>query len=467
MSNRSAPAPPCLAERFTKRYLYTNSSDVVTRSLQIGTHSAMLYFIDGLCADTVLERVIHALQIVAPQSTLNTRDLLYTIVSYGECSISEDLEEIFTQFSTGAAVLFYDAKEAILIKARSVPTRGTEEPQNDRVLRGARIGFVETLVKNTALLRRHIRSADFKVQTIFVGQTTKTQIAVCYMENRASPQTIEKILSRLQNTKTDSVSLGAQSVAEVLITKSWWNPFPKFRFTERPDTAAASILEGSIVLLTDNSPQAIMLPVSILDFLQQTEDYYMPPLVGTYLKIIRFLTYLVGMYLTPLWYFFDTHPTLVPQALSFLVAHQTPAIPVLAQLLIIEFAIDGLRLASLNTPDPLANSLSVVGGLILGDIAVEVGWFLPQTVLYAAIVAIDNFIQQSFELGYATKFSRIFMLCMCALFGAWGLLGANVFLLLLLLCNRTVDGTKRYFWPLIPFNGRALLHLLIRQKKHD
>ena len=147
--------------------------------------------------------------------------------------------------------------------------------------------------------------------------------------------------------------------------------------------------------------------------------------------------------------------------------HEQPAIPLLLQFLIIEFAIDGLRLASLNTPDPLANSLSVVGGLILGDIAVQVGWVLPQTVLYAAIVAIANFIQQSFELGYATKFSRIAMLCATAAFGIWGLIGVNVLLLVLLLTNKTVDGTRRYFWPLIPFNGRALLHLIIRRRKFD
>ena len=454
-----------LQSRFAARYLYANSSDIITRTLRIGEKTGQLYFIDGLCSDSVLERVIKAMQ-TAPGPSFTAKSLLECAVSYAECSLCSDPEEIFLQISSGAAALFYDTS-AVLIKARNVPTRGIEEPQNDRVLRGARTGFVETLVKNTALLRRQIKSPELCVHTLCVGKSTKTQVAVCYMCKRADPQTVSKVMQRLEKSTTDSATLGAQSIAELLIRKSWWNPFPKFRFTERPDAASAAILEGCIVILTDNSPQAILLPVSILDFLQQTEDFYMPPAVGTYLRFVRFLTYLVGIYLTPIWYYFDTHAELVPSSLSFLVEHETPAIPLLLQFLIIEFAIDGLRLASLNTPDPLANSLSVVGGLILGDIAVQVGWFLPQTVLYAAIVAIANFIQQSFELGYATKFSRITMLCATAAFGLWGFLGVNLLLLVLLLTNQTVDGTRRYFWPLIPFNGRALLSLLIRRRKFD
>ena len=465
MQHTEAHENNTLQKRFEAQYLYSHSSDIITRTVRIGEKTGQLYLIDGLCSDAVLERVIEAVQ-TAPVHLGTAQMLLERAVSYAECSLSLDAQEIFLQISTGAATLFYDGC-AILIKARNVPTRGIAEPQNDRVLRGARTGFVETLVKNTALLRRQIKSPELCVHTLCVGQSTKTQVAVCYMGKRANPDTVKAVKLRLAKSRTDSATLGAQSIAEILIQKSWWNPFPKFRFTERPDAASAAILEGCVVILTDNSPQAILLPVSILDFLQQTEDYYMPPAVGTYLRLVRFFTYLIGIYLTPIWYFFDTHAQLVPHSLSFLVEHEQPAIPLLLQFLIIEFAIDGLRLASLNTPDPLANSLSVVGGLILGDIAVQVGWVLPQTVLYAAIVAIANFIQQSFELGYATKFSRIAMLCATAAFGIFGLLGVNVLLLVLLLTNKTVDGTRRYFWPLIPFNGRALLHLLIRRRKFD
>lgn len=154
----------------------------------------------------------------------------------------------------------------------------------------------------------------------------------------------------------------------------YWNPFPKIRYTERPDSASAMLMEGSVIVLCDNYPAAMILPTSIFDFLQDTDDFYFPPLIGGYLKAVRTATYLLSLFLTPVWYLLLKNPGWIPPAFDFIRLTDPPTVPLLFQLLLLEFSIDGLKLASLNTPDSLTNSLSVIGGLLIGDFAIHVGW---------------------------------------------------------------------------------------------
>ena len=207
-----------------------------------------------------------------------------------------------------------------------------------------------------------------------------------------------------------------------------------------------------------------MLPTGIFDFLQETDDFYFPPLSGTYLRITRMFIFFLAFILTPLWYLLIKTPDSLPSWLEFININEPAAVPLLMQLLLAEFMIDGLKLASLNTPSMLGNSLSVVGGLILGDYAVDAGWFSPQTILYMAIVAIASFTQQSYELGYAVKFLRILLLLAVEFFGVWGFIVGLLLSVVLIALNKTVDGSRSYLYPLVPFNGKALLRLLIRRK---
>jgi stage V sporulation protein AF len=172
--------------------------------------------------------------------------------------------------------------------------------------------------------------------------------------------------------------------------------------------------------------------------------------------------FFLSLFLTPLWYYCVKNVSALPSALHFLDIDEPAAVPLLLQLFLAEFMIDGLKLASLNTPNMLNNSLSVVGGLILGDYAVEAGWFSPQTILYMAIVAIAAFTQQSYELGYAFKFFRLLMLLLTELFGLWGLVLGLVLTLAVLSLNRTVEGGRSYLYPLVPFNGKAMLRTVFR-----
>jgi len=259
--------------------------------------------------------------------------------------------------------------------------------------------------------------------------------------------------------------MGHRSLAESLIRQKWYNPFPKIRSTERPDAAAAIVLEGGIILFCDNSPEAMIFPTTIFDFLQETDDFYFPPLTGSYLRILRHGIFWLTMILTPLWYLLLLHESGLPAWLGFIIPKNPGELPIIVQLFLTEFALDGLKLASLNTPSILSNSLSVVGGLLLGDFAVTVGWLSPDVILYMSFVAIANFTQSSYELGYAFKYMRMITLFLTALFDIWGFAGGILLTLILIATNKTVNGKRHYLYPMIPWNGRAMARLLFRLKK--
>ena len=277
----------------------------------------------------------------------------------------------------------------------------------------------------------------------------------------------EEDVERLKKIKPEGVCLGYRSIAESLVRRGWLNPFPKIRVTERPDTASAQLLEGSVLLICDTSPQVMVLPTSIFDYLQQTDDYYFPPLTGSYLRLIRTVILVLSVIVTPLWYLCLEYSHTLPSYLLFLVPDEPGALPIILQLLIVEVAIDGLKIASMNTPDMLSNSLSVVGALLLGDFAVGVGWVCEDVILYMAFVALAGFAQQNIELGYAIKFVRMATLILTYFLGVWGIVSGALLFLFLVFTNVTVTGGFGYLYPLIPFNGRAMLRLLFRAKKND
>ncbi len=383
-----------------------------------------------------------------------------------EAQRSNEVGEIVTKVLSGMTCLMVQGEaQAFLMDTRKYPSRSVSEPENDKVLRGARDGFGEALLFNCALIRRRIRSPELTFSTVKVGTKTQSDVCLCYMQGKADEKFLQGLKKQLKEIKTKSLNFGGQSLAEILIKKKWYNPFPKVRYTERPDAAAAAILEGSVLIICDNSPSAMILPTSIFDFFQETDDFCFPPLTGSYLRLIRLAVYVASIYLTPVWLYLLPKIESLPPFLHFLELSAESGIPVFWQLLIIEFAIDGMRLASLNTPDALGSALSIVGGLILGDFAVSAGWFSPDVILYTAFVTIANFTQTSYELGYAVKFIRIIMLILVQLIGGFGILLGTAIMILLIVTNKSIDGSRSYLYPLIPFNGKALLGLIIRTKK--
>ena len=454
--------------RFRETLRVAESFDIIEKKLTVGKDEISLFYIDGMIKDGAMQKLfIYLLSLKGLPAT--AEDFLVGSMPYVESEVSEDGDLLLNMVLSGATVLFGSTfgSAALVIDARTYPARETAEPENDRVMRGPRDGFVETLVFNTALVRRRIRDTALTMHYQSVGKASKSDVVVCYMKDRASPELVARVKKKLQGIKTDALTMGHQSLAESLIRTRWYNPFPKIRYTERPDVAAAHLLEGSVIVLLDNSPAAMILPTAIFDFLQETGDFYLPPLTGTYLRFVRHAVFWLTLFMTPLWFLAVLNPAAVPEWLAFVLPKDRGELPIYLQLLLAEFVIDGLRMASMNTPDMLTNSLSVVGGLILGDFAVQVGWLIPEVILYMAFVAIANFTQTSFELGYALKFMRILLLTLIAFFNVWGFAAGVVLIILLIATNKTVDGNRSYLYPLIPFSGRALLSLFVRRKKRS
>jgi stage V sporulation protein AF len=352
--------------------------------------------------------------------------------------------------------------EGLLLDVRAYPARPVMEPENDRVLRGPREGFVETLIHNTAMLRRRIRDPRLTMELLQVGLRSHTDIVLCYLDGVADERIIQNLREKLRGIRVNTLTMGLESLTECMSRGQWWNPFPRARTTERPDCAAAGVAEGQIMLLMDGTPAGMILPTGIFDFLQDTNDYCFLPVTGAYLRWLRMVVGVLTTVLTPLWYFSLTHAGLLPDWLEFLKIHKPIGVPVLLQFLLIELVIGTLKLASLNTPSALSGSFAVVGAMVLGQFAVESELMMPETLLVMAFVAIANFAQPSYELGYALGFTRVTMLVLTALFGLWGLLGGVALLLLVVSVTKTVAGTS-YWYPLIPWNSKALGRLFLRR----
>ena len=463
----------------------SDNFDLIKKTLNIGDDRLTLYYVDGFIKDGIMSKMIIyflGLKGLGKSSDGTPEDGEYSMtastvvenfvnshVPYVESDYTSDVDAMINAVMSGATLMLGSAfgEYGIIVDARTYPARDTGEPEGDKVMRGARDGFVETLIFNTALIRRRIRDPKLTMSYISVGGSSRTDVAICYMKGRADEGYVAELKKKLQSIKTDSLTLGHASLAECLIRKRWFDPFPKIRYTERPDSAAAQLLEGSVLIICDNSPSVMVLPTTIFDFMQETNDFYFPPLTGSYIRVVRHAVFWMALYLVPLWYLLITNQQLLPDWLAFIVPRETGRLPIIAQILLAEFIIDGLRMASLNTPNMLSNSLSVVGGLILGDFAVSIGWLIPEVILYMAFVAIANFTQRSYELGYAFKFMRIVLLILTALFGLWGFIGGTLLTVILVACNRTVNGKFSYLYPLIPFDGKALKSLFVRVKKYD
>lgn len=437
--------------------------DIIHRVIRLGDTDACMYLIDGFCKDELMQKILqYLMDLKAEDFPKDAHEMSKIAIPYVEVDLDDTWEKILGALLSGVFVLLLDGYEkAVLIDARTYPTRGVEEPDKDKVLRGSKDGFVETVVFNTALIRRRIRSTDLHMEMLNAGENSRTDIVLCYMESRVDPKLLTQIRERIRSIQVDALAMNQESLAECLYQRKWYNPFPKFKYTERPDTAAAQVLEGNLVILVDNSPSAMILPTTIFDVVEEADDYYFPPVTGTYLRLTRFLIALLTYFVTPTYLLLMNHRMWIPENLEFIILKEDPNVPLILQFLLLELAIDGLRLAAVNTPNMLSTPLSVMAALVLGEFSVESGWFSSEVMLAMAFVAIANYTQANYELGYALKFMRILNLILTQLFGIWGYIAGLIIFALALLTNKTISG-QSYLYPLIPFDRAKIKNRFFR-----
>ena len=442
------------------------SCDMVSRDYLIGGRRARLWVVDGFGSDSILERMGAFWLTLKPENVVGLtemQDFLDRYITFSESNVTFDISDAVTSVFLGKSLLAVEGLAGVaLMDAKGYPSRSVHEPPDGKVLRGSHDGFVEAVVPNMALLRRRIRDPHLTMEGHKVGSRTHNDAVLCYLDDKVDQDLLRKLRGKLLGLDVRSLTMAQESLAEAIRPKQWYNPFPKVRYTERPDAAAASIMEGSIVLMVDNSPSVMILPTGFFDFTQESNDYYFPPLVGTYLRVLRVTVFLLSLFITPAWYLMVSEPNRLPGWLNFLSSPEPVSLSLLSQLLVVEFLIDVLKLASLNTPDSLSNSFSMLGAVVLGDFAVQAGWLGPEVLVYMAFVSVAGFAQPSYELGYAFKLLRVALLLVTAAFDVWGFCLGVVGIFVLLCTTKPLVG-KGYLYPLVPFNGKALLRLLVRE----
>ena len=402
----------------------------------------MFYYIDGFIKDEVMLKIMDSfLSVTAEDMPEDAEGFIQEQVPYVEVDVTDEFDEVIRNVLSGPACLFIDGyKECIILDCRTYPARSVDEPDKDKSLRGSRDGFVETIVFNTALMRRRIRDPHLVMEMTEAGQASRTDIAICYMSDRVDKELLNNLKKRIESLQLDDLRMNQQSLAEALFKRKWFNPFPKFKYTERPDTAAACLLEGKVVLLVDNSPSAMILPTSIFDMIEEANDYYFPTVTAVYLKVTRTIITIATVFFTPLYLLFMQNLEWLPDVFEFVAVRDTVNIPLIFQFLLLEISIDGLRLAAMNTPTMLSTPLSVIAGIVMGEFSVQSGWFNSEVMLYMAFVAVANYTQPNFELGYALKFMRLMLLVLTALFDLYGFVAGCILVLCFLIFNKTLSG---------------------------
>lgn len=439
--------------------------DLLTREITVGERRACYYCIDGFIKDDMMEKMLqYFIGLKKEDIPENADEMCKAYVPHVEVETEEDYDKIIKNVLSGQFALIIDGfDKAIMIDARTYPARSVSEPEKDKTLRGSKDGFVETIVFNTALIRRRIRSTDLRMEMVSAGRSSKTDITLCYMDSRVDKQFLKELKGRIADLRVDALTMNQESLAECIYQGHWYNPFPKFKYTERPDAAAAQILEGNIVVLVDNSPSAMVLPTTIFDMIEEADDYYFPPITGTYLRFARFLISFMTFFVTPTFLLLMMNPELVPEWLQFIVVREGINIPLIWQFLILELSIDGLRLAAVNTPNMLSTPLSVIAGIVLGEFAVNSGWFNAEVMLYMAFVTVASYTTASYELGYAMKFMRIITLVLTSVFGIWGYIAGVLIFVFSVVGNKTIAHTS-YLYPLFPLDIKVLKKIVFRHQ---
>lgn len=440
------------------------SFDVIGKEILIGNHRAFFVMIDGFAKDHIMLLITERLQkLKIDEVTLDSiSEFMKENIAYMESEVFSDFNVMKDMVLSGSIALFIDGFDrGVLIDAREYPVRSPQEPDLEKVTRGPRDGFVETIIFNTALIRRRVKDTGLRFELKSVGKRSKTNVAIAYVKDFVDENYIEEIKEKIDNIEIDSLIMAEKSLSEILIPNKWYNPLPQVRYTERPDVASAHLMEGHILLIVDTTPSVIILPTSIFHFTQHGEDYYQNPLVGTYIRWIRFFAMFLGYILIPAWILFVEYGNSIPSYLQLILPEDKGRIPIFIQFLLLDGGLDILRISSIHTPNSLTTSLGIIGGLILGQLAIDVGIFIPHTVLYMAVAGICTFCTPSIEFSMAIRMFRLLLILLTGIFKLPGFIIANLLIIIMIFTTKN-SSKKSYTWPLIPFNAKSLFHILFR-----
>ncbi|WP_084673397.1 spore germination protein [Paenibacillus sp. HW567] len=440
-----------------------SSFDVIFREMTFCGRRTALLCISGFAKDTIIAEVLKRLSYLTPEN-INT-DMLISFMNeyipHIQVEKGDILSESLNKYLAGMSVFFIEGEtEVIIMDTRIYPARNPDEPSIERVVRGSRDGFTETLLSNVALVRRRVRDPGLKYELHQVGRRTRTDVCVAYIDDIVDKTQVQAVTDKIKSLDIDGIPLADKQLEEAIVGGGW-NPYPMVRYSERPDVVASHLLEGRVVVFVDTSPSVMVLPTTFFDLCQHAEENRQTPFMGTYLRWVRFIGIFASMFLLPLWMLLVIHPELKPAALDFIGPQKMARIPILAQFLIVELGVDLLRMAAVHTPTPLGSAMGLIAAILVGDIAVKTGLFVNEVVLYMAVASIGMFATPSYELGLANRIVRLALLLAVAAFQVQGFMIGTTLLIILLTTHRSYNSS--YLWPFIPFNAKAMGEIILRR----
>jgi stage V sporulation protein AF len=449
-------------EYMEKRIGLNVSFDVGFREIIILKQKVQLYYVTGLCDTSVIQELLEMIIEINDDESNKKKlpEIIENRLVHQQVEAVETMDEVVDQILSGLVAFFVNGeKKAFIVDSRTYPGRSPEEPDTEKVIRGSRDGFTENIIENTALTRRRIRDERLRHEMLKVGERSKTDICISYIQDIADGDLVDLIKDKIESIEVDGISMADKAVDEFFIDRKW-NHYPLVRYTERPDVAASHLLEGHVIIMVDTSPSVIIIPTTYFHHLQHAEEYRQAPTAGTFIRFIRYLAVFLSLYLLPIWLLFVLDPTLLPKELSFIGPSEEGNIPILVQIILAELGIEFLRMAAIHTPTPLATSMGLIAAVLIGQIAIDVGMLSPEVILYVAISAIGSYVTPSYELSIANKLTGLFLILGAGFFGVKGFVIAFLIHMLYLVNLQSLK--TPYLWPFLPFNAKAMVNILLR-----
>ncbi|OLS41189.1 spore germination protein [Bacillus sp. MRMR6] len=468
VSNENDGLSGILVDDFTKiKQLFEGAGDFAYRELEINSvHSAVILYLSGLVNVERMESHVikpllsngEELQKLSKQSI----DQITAVLSSAQIAQGETFQDVIDEILSGGTILLLNGfKKALIISEQSWEERSVDEPVSEAVVIGPREGFTENIGTNISMIRRRIKTTKLKFEYMKIGTLSKTEVVIAYLEDIAQPSIIEEVRSRLKRIDIDAIEDSGYIVE--FIEDHPFSLFPQVLQTERPDRVVGNLLEGKVGIIVENSPFALIVPITFFEMMSSPEDYYGRFIMTSFIRMIRYLFLLVALLFPAIYIAVTTfHHELLPTNLIFSVAASREKVPfpAVVEALLMEITFEALREAGLRLPKPIGSTVSIVGALVIGQAAVEAGIVSAPLVIVVATTGIASFMFPSYPLTGAIRLLRFFMIFLAGTLGFYGIL-LGVFFVMVHLVQLRSFGVP-YFAPVAPFHYNNLKDIFIR-----
>ncbi|MGN7386493.1 spore germination protein [Sporosarcina sp. SAFN-015] len=436
--------------------LFYNSADLIVRNVSWKDGDAIICFYNTMTESSEVNKQIEILRLRSIAEFPNWAGTATS--SVGTFSDQKLIESV----TNGFVAIFFPATNLLMtITIPSFEVRATSEPNNELVIRGPHEGFVESTDKNISLIRKHLTIADLVVKNVQLGEETNTKVTYVYIESIAEKDVLTEVKTRLE--KIDRPNIYSIGQIEDYLEDSVWSPFPQFLNTERPDRVVANILEGKIAIFTDQSPSALIAPVTFFSFYETPDDFNGRVIVGSFFRMLRMLSFLIAVFL-PAFYIavVGFHSEILPFELARKVKIAVEFIPYrpIIEALIVELFIEIIREATIRLPAPIGPTIGIVGGLVIGDAIVNAGLVSNLIVVVVAMTAISSFVVPSVEMNTTIRIIRFPFMLAATFFGFFGIAMLTVILFIHMMNRSSLN--QPYLSPVVPFDPSRFKNVFFR-----